>query len=89
MIIQKDDLNTGLPQLVVAMISSNLRRVGHPSRVLLRLTSPEAQGTGLLADSVVMTDNLATIELELIHRCIGRFRGMRAVEGALRATLGL
>jgi hypothetical protein len=36
-----------------------------------------------------MTDNLATIELELFHRRIGRFRGMPAVDEALHVTLGL
>jgi len=34
LIVQADDLNTGLSQVIIAMISSNLNRAGHPSRVL-------------------------------------------------------
>lgn len=33
LVIQADQLNTGLPQTIVAMITSNLSRAGHPSRV--------------------------------------------------------
>ena len=31
LVIQRDDLNNGLPQIIVAMISSNLARRGHAS----------------------------------------------------------
>ena len=44
---------------------------------------------GLRTDSVVMTDNLATVlELE-IDRVIGRCDNMQPVDTALRHTLGL
>jgi len=33
LIIQADSLNTGLSQSIVAMITSNMARAGHPSRV--------------------------------------------------------
>src|SRR6266851_4699957 len=60
LVVQADGLNTGLPQLVVTMISSNTRRAGHPSRVFISRSAPEGQETGLLTNSVVMTDNVAT-----------------------------
>jgi mRNA interferase MazF len=47
--------------MIVAMVSSNLARAGHPSRVTILLEDPLALPTGLKSDSVVMTDNLATI----------------------------
>lgn len=89
LVVQADDLGTGLPQLVVAMITSNTSRAGHPSRVVVRLRSAPARTTGLKTDSVIMTDNLATIEFPLLSRILGRMPGMEAVDKALRKTLGL
>jgi len=59
LVVQADELQTGLPQVIVAMITSHLYRSNHPSRVTILLSSPEGQKSGLLTDSVVMTDNLA------------------------------
>ena len=88
LVVQADNLDTGLSQLVVSMITSRLSRANHPSRVLVRLDTPVGQQTGLLTDSVVMTDNLATIMLTAIDRVIGSLP-MEMVDGALRHTLGL
>ena len=40
-------------------------------------------------DSVIMTDNLATILDSAIDRVIGQWSDMASVEVALRRTLGL
>ena len=61
LIIQGDNLNTGLAQVVVAMLTSNIQRGHHPSRVLVELDSSVGRQSGLLTDSVVMTDNIATV----------------------------
>jgi mRNA interferase MazF len=39
LIVQADNLDTGLPQVVIAMITSNLARRGHPSRAFIPLNS--------------------------------------------------
>ena len=70
------------------MITSRLFRANHPSRVTLLLSTQEGQQSGLLTDSVVMTDNLATIAETEIDRVIGRLPMIR-VDAALRHTLGL
>ncbi|MBL0175102.1 MAG: type II toxin-antitoxin system PemK/MazF family toxin [Ignavibacteria bacterium] len=88
LVIQADNLQTGLPQVIVAMISSRMTRANHPSRVPVLQSSPEGQGSGLLSDSVVMTDNLATVLDVAVHRVIGSLP-MAAVEEALRHTIGL
>ena len=88
LIVQADDLGTGLPQVVVAMITSRMFRAGHSSRVLIRRASPEGQQSGLLTDSLVMTDNLATVTDKAIDRVIGSI-SMTHVDAALRHTLGL
>jgi mRNA interferase MazF len=88
LIVQADSLETGLPQTIVAMITSKVFRANHPSRVLISLSSPEGQQSGLLTDSVVMTDNLATIAEAAIDRSIGTLP-MTDIDMALRHTLAL
>jgi mRNA interferase MazF len=88
LVVQADDLRTGLPQIIVAMITSRLFRANHQSRVTILRSSPEGQQSGLLTDSVVMTDNLATIAETEIDRVIGTLP-MANVDRALRHTLGL
>lgn len=88
LVVQADQLGTGLPQVIVAMTTSRLIRANHPSRVLISLSSSEGRQSGLLTDSVVMTDNLATIVESAIDRVIGNLP-MDRVDAALRHTLGL
>jgi len=88
LIVQADDLHTGLPQVVVVMITSRLFRANHPSRVVVRVSTPVGQQAGLLTDSVVMTDNLATIAEVAIDRVIGTLP-MTDIDTALRHTLKL
>ncbi len=84
LIIQRDGLDSVLAQIMVAMISGNSLRAVHPSRVLIRLSDAENCITGLDLDSVVVTDNLATIVHHEIDRVIGRIPAMRLVDAALR-----
>jgi mRNA interferase MazF len=88
-VVQADRLGADLPQTIVAMITSNIARAGHPSRVIVKLGSEKARGTGLLTDSVVMTDNLATILGSEIDQTIGTFTELTEIDAALRATLAL
>ncbi|BAZ16582.1 hypothetical protein NIES4071_84590 [Calothrix sp. NIES-4071] len=89
LVVQADNLTTGLPQTIVAMITSNLSRAGHPSRVLIQIATEEGQQTGLLHDSVIMTDNLVTVlEIE-IDGVIGVWSDMSSVDVALAHTFGL
>ncbi|WP_219904337.1 type II toxin-antitoxin system PemK/MazF family toxin [Stenomitos frigidus] len=87
-IVQADNLRTGLPQVIVAMITSRMFRAGHPSRVTILLDSLEGKQSGLLTDSVVMTDNLATITLSAVSRVIGSLL-VPELNTALKHTLSL
>ena len=89
LVVQADRLQTGLAQTIVAMITSNQSRSGHPSRVTISRSSPQGLRMGLLSDSVVMTDNLATVLNSEIDRTIGNCDDMRPVDAALRNSLGL
>ena len=89
LVVQRDDLAAGLAQTIIAMISSNRDRAGHPSRVVVRVSSVEGRATGLKLDSVIMTDNLATVLDSEIDRVLGRIQDMSPVNTAVRFTLGL
>ncbi|MBV9864258.1 MAG: type II toxin-antitoxin system PemK/MazF family toxin [Abitibacteriaceae bacterium] len=41
LVVQADNLQTGLSQVIVAMISSHMARAGHPSRISVLQSSPE------------------------------------------------
>ena len=71
LVLQANQLQTGLYQVIIAMITSQMLRAGHPSRVAIMLATAEGQQSGLLADSVVMTDNLATVLDSAIYRVVG------------------
>ena len=88
-VVEADNLNTGVPQVIISMITSNLARRNHPSRVFIPLNSPEAKEAGLRTDSIVMTDNLATVLDKAISVKLGHVRNMARVDAALKCTLGL
>ena len=89
LVVQANNLNSGLAQTVVTMISSNLRRAGHPSRVQIQIASPAGKQTGLHADSVILTDNMRTVLDSGIRQKIGVWPDMPLVDAALRHTLAV
>ena len=89
LVVQANNLDAGLSQTIIAMITSNLARAGHPSRVTLLLNSPEGKKAGVLMDSVVMTDNLATVRENEIARKLGTIPDITPIDRALRHTLSL
>lgn len=88
LIVQADDLNTGLDQKIVAMITSNLGRAGS-TRVTVQKNDPLGQSMMLLSDSVIVTDNLATVLDREIDKAIGHCIDMALINQALRCTLDL
>jgi mRNA interferase MazF len=88
LVVQADGPDRELPQTIVAMITSNMARAGHPGRVVVRVDS-EGDPSGRLMDSIIMTDNLATIHYSEIDRVIGALNRMKEVDEALRSTLAL
>lgn len=89
LVLQRDNLDNDLSQVIVAMISSNLTRRGHASRIFVSRDSVEGKSAGLRLDSVVMTDNLATILATELDSGLGHLPDMKAVDGALKHTLAL
>ena len=89
LVVQADDLQTNLAQVIVAMITSNLSRKTHPSRVLVGISTFAGKQSGLLSDSLVATDNLATLHEKFTDKKLGSLSNMNAVERALAHTFGL
>ena len=89
LVVQRDDLASALYQTIVAMISSNLARQGHPSRTFIPINSAAGRAAGIRLDSVVMTDNLATLLESEIDSKVGRLLDMTEIAAALKQTLGL
>jgi mRNA interferase MazF len=87
-VVQADNLQTGLPQIIVAMVTSKMSRSQHPSRLTILISTPAGQQSGLISDSVVMTDNLATVNLAAISRVIGSIE-IENLYNNIRNTFGL
>jgi mRNA interferase MazF len=88
LIIQADEIRTGLPQKIVAAITSNTSRTGE-TRVLIYKDSSLGVAMGVQTDSVIVTDNLETAFEREFERVIGHCHDMTEVDDALRKTLGL
>ncbi len=89
LIVQADNLEIGLTQVLLAMITSNLNRANHLSRVFIEVNTDEGKVSGLRLDSVVMTDNIVTVlEIE-IDSILGKLPNMKVVDVALRHSFGL
>lgn len=89
LVVQADDLNTNLPQTILALITSNMSRAHHSSRTTVLLGSAEGAGSGLRLDSVIMTDNLVTVLNAEIDSVLGSLSDMSEVETALMHTFGI
>ena len=89
LVLQADNLNTGLPQTIIAMITSNMARASHQSRVAPLFASTQGKEAGILMDSIVMTDNLATVRETEVDRLLGSLSDLGEIDNALRRTLAL
>ncbi len=88
LVVQGDGLNSGLPQKIVALITSNIGRTGK-TRLIVKKNEPSGRSMGLLSDSIVVTDNLATVLEREIDKTIGYCPEMPLIDQALKHTLGL
>lgn len=89
LVVQASGLNTQLQQVMLAAITSNLVRAGLPSRVLLGRSDPRFAATHLVQESVIMADNIATVQLSKVVKKLGVLSSMADVDQALRVAVGL
>ena len=88
LVVQANTLRTGLGQTIVAMITSNLERTG-PTRIRIASASITGQAMGLMCDSVIVVDNIATVLDREIDKSIGTLRDMSTIDTALRLIFDL
>jgi mRNA interferase MazF len=90
-VVQNDVGNRFSPNLIVVAISSRLPKRAYPTNFIVRLNTPEAQGTGLDRDSVVHADIILTVPKSQVIKVLGRFSdtAMQAIDQCLRVSLDL
>lgn len=90
-IVQADAETRRLTNLVLAMITGNLKDSGQPTTVLVDPASPNGIGSGLTGPSLVKCYNLATVRQSRVLQVIGQLSNaaMRLVDDGLKAALGL
>lgn len=89
-IVQSNSFNRKLDTVIVAQITSNISRANkEPSQLLVKIGTPEGRLTGLLHDSAVKCETLATISKNKLLRTIGKLTGPlpEMLDASLRKTL--
>ena len=92
LVVQANGRNNSLTNTVVAMITKNLSRVGtDPTQLLIELSTPDGQNSGLKVNSAVTCGNLFTVHENLIRKKIGVLSDvlMRQINDCLKAALEL
>ena len=92
LVVQADGRNVSLTNTVVVTITKNLSRVGtDPTQLLIDLSTPDGQNTGLNVDSAVTCGNLFTVHENLIRKKIGVLSDvlLHQINDCLKADLEL
>jgi mRNA interferase MazF len=91
LVVQNNNNNQRMQNTIVATITSNIRRAPEPTQVLLDVATPDGRQTGLLATSVVSTENLLTVRQAHVRKTIGCLSAslMRQGDDALKVSLAL
>ena len=91
LIVQNDRDNRRLDNTIMAQITTNVRCAHEPTQLLIERSTPEGQQAGVLHDSVVSCNNLATVHEDRIDRVIGHLPDplMRSIDECLKTALGL
>lgn len=86
LVIQNDIGNKYSPTIIIAAITSQINKAKLPTHV--EITAPEY---GLPKDSVVLLEQIRTIDKKRLREKIGRFNAemMKAVDDALKISVGL
>jgi mRNA-degrading endonuclease toxin of MazEF toxin-antitoxin module len=90
-IVQSDAYNTQLRHAVVAEVTSNPRWIGDPACVVIDLSTPEGQASGLHQDAVVSCFHLVTMSVDRLSPPIGKLSAslLQQLDAGLKVALGL
>jgi mRNA interferase MazF len=88
LLVQDPSVHGPYPDVLVAAITSSTETEG-TRRLLVQMRSPEGRAMGLLTDSVIALDNLATVPESRSRRQLGTCPVMPQVDQVLRRLLSL
>ena len=92
LVVQNDRNNQRLDDTIVVTISSRTQRAqSEPTQLLIDVTTPAGQQSGLLFTSTVQCENIVTVDCQFVRRRIGSVPAatMQQVNDGLKASLGL
>ena len=91
LVVQADRNNLRMSNTILAAITTTAHRNHEPTQLLLEVGTPAGRQSGLLKDSIVSCENLATVEQTLITRVIGTLPAavMAQVNDCLKSSLGM
>jgi len=91
LVVQSDRNNGRLANTIIVQITTNTRRVGEPTQLLVDPSTADGSSSGLVSRSAVGCENIATIHESRIVRGIGHLPSnmMRQIDDCLKAALGL
>jgi len=90
-IVQADNYNQKLRHMIVAEVTTNLAEAGDPANLLIEVSTPEGQATGLTRNSVVTCLHLVTMTDDRLGKVIGKLSVplMQKLSECLKAALEL
>jgi len=91
LVVQNNTNNRRLTNVIVAAITTTTHRSGQPTQLLVDIRTAVGKSSGLLHDSVITCENLATIEQQRVRHRIGSLPvdTMQQVDKCLQASLGI
>jgi mRNA interferase MazF len=91
LIVQNDRDNHRLTNTIVALVTKNVARAHETTQLLVDVSTPEGQMSGLQETSAVTCANLFTVAQAKIRRVIGRLSPamMVRIDGCLKTALEL
>jgi mRNA interferase MazF len=90
-VVQADAYAGTVSTLVVAEVTKNLAMAGAPACLLIDVSTPEGQATGLIHNSVVSCLLLATVDADTVAKVLGTLSPTlkQKLDSCLKAALGL
>jgi mRNA interferase MazF len=91
LIVQNDRDNLRLTSTIVVLITKNVSRAHEPTQLLIDISTPAGNQSGLNQTSAVTCTNLFTVSQVKILRIIGSLPApvMAQIDACLKVTLGL
>jgi len=71
LVVQNNRDNARLANTIIAQITTTMHHIKDLTQLLVPRNTPEGQQAGVLHDSMVSCNNLATVHEDRIHRVIG------------------